>query len=188
MGKACLPHHSRAILTHQMAVTREIEDITRSLVKHQHDHPPVRDLNRESDRRMRAHQRLADDLARLVGSWKFVIVQALLTASWMALNVVAETNHWDGYPFPLLNLVFAFEIVLWASVVLMALNRAALRDRLRAQQDYEDEVRGEEEMKALMRHMEAQDEVLLQVLYRLDRTDRELRRLARRLGITEERA
>lgn len=169
-----------------MAVTREIEDITRSLVKHQHDHPPVRDLNRESDRRMRTPQRLADDLARLVGSWTFVFVQILLTTAWLVLNVIAETNHWDGYPFLLLNLVLTFENALWASLVLMALNRVSLRDRLRAQQDYEDQVKGEEELKALMQHMEAQDEVLLQILYRLDRTDRELRRLARRLGITEE--
>jgi uncharacterized membrane protein len=170
-----------------MAVTREIEDIARSLVKHQHDHPPVRDLNRESDRRLKVAQRIADDLGRLVGSWTFVLLQGLLTASWLTLNVIAQTNHWDQYPFLLLNLVITFETALWLALVLMALNRTAARDRLRAQQDYEEQVRAEEEMRALMTHLETQDEVLLQILYRLDRTDRELRRLARRLGLAEER-
>lgn len=170
-----------------MAVVREVDDIARSLVKHQHDHPPVRDLNRESDRRMRFPQRVADDLGRVVGSWTFVFVQVLVTGSWLVLNIVAQTNHWDRYPFLLLNLVVTFETALWASLVLMALNRAAGRDRLRAQQDYEQQVKVEEEMRTLMTHLEAQDELLLQVVQRLDRNDRELRRLARRLGITEQR-
>ena len=170
-----------------MAVTREVDDIARSLVKHQHDHPPVRDLNRESDRRMRFPQRVADDLGRVVGSWTFVFVQVLVTGSWLVLNIVAQTNHWDRYPFLLLNLVVTFETALWASLVLMALNRAAGRDRMRAQQDYEQQVKVEEEMRTLMTHLEAQDELLLQVVQRLDRNDRELRRLARRLGITEQR-
>ena len=170
-----------------MAVTREVDDIARSLVKHQHDHPPVRDLNRESDRRMRFPQRVADDLGRVVGSWTFVFVQVLVTGSWLVLNIVAQTNHWDRYPFLLLNLVVTFENALWASLVLMALNRAAGRDRLRAQQDYEQQVKVEEEMRTLMTHLEAQDELLLQVVQRLDRNDRELRRLARRLGIGEQR-
>jgi uncharacterized membrane protein len=170
-----------------MAVTREIEDIARSLVKHQHDHPPVRDLNRESDRRFSVAQRVADDLGRLVGSWTFVLLQVVLTTSWLGLNVAAQTNHWDPYPFLLLNLAVTFENALWASLVLMALSRSATRERLRAQQDYEEHVKAEEEMRMLMSHLENQDEVLLQILYRLDRGDRELRRLARRLGITEER-
>jgi uncharacterized membrane protein len=111
----------------------------------------------------------------------------LLTGSWLVLNVVAQTNHWDNYPFLLLNLVITFENALWASLVLMALNRSAGRDRLRAQQDYEQQVKFEEEMRTLMSHLEAQDELLLQVVQRLDRNDRELRRLARRMGLGEER-
>ena len=51
-----------------MSAAREIEDIQRQLVRHQHDHPPVRDLNREADRRLTSAQRLGDDFARLVGN------------------------------------------------------------------------------------------------------------------------
>ena len=170
-----------------MAVTREIEDIARSLVKHQHDHPPVRDLNGESDRRIRLGDRIADDLGRFVGSWTFVLLQVAIAGSWLALNVAAQLGHWDPYPFLLLNLVVTLESAIWASLLLMAVNRASARDRLRAQHDYEDQVKSEEETRMLMSHLEAQDEVLLQVLQRLDRTDRELRRLGRRLGIAEER-
>ena len=162
---------------------REIEDIARTLVRHQHDHAPVRDLNREFDRRLGTAQRAALDLGRLVGSWSFVVLQAVLTVFWLVLNAIAVTRHWDPYPFLLLNLVLSLEGALWACLVLMALNRADDRDRLRAQQDYEVDVKAEEEMRALMSHLESQDEVLLQVLHRLERTDRELRRIGRRLGM-----
>lgn len=169
-----------------MSAAREIEDIQRQLVRHQHDHPAVRDLNREADRRTTAPQRIGEDFARLVGSWTFVLLQLVLAAAWLALNVLQRVNHWDPYPFQLLNLVMSLEAVLAAAVVLMALARVTDRDRVRAQHQYEVDVKQEEEMRMLMHHMEVQDEVLLQVLHRLDRLDRELRRVARRMGIGEE--
>jgi uncharacterized membrane protein len=167
-------------------VVREVEDLARTLLRHQHDHAPVRDLNIESDRRQRAGSRTAADLARLVGSWTFVVLQAVLTVFWLLLNIVAATQHWDPYPFQFLNLVLSLESALWTALVLMMLNAASDRDRLRAQQEYEMAVKAEEEMRAVMAHLEAQDEVLIQVLHRLDRSDRELRRLGRRMGMAEE--
>jgi uncharacterized membrane protein len=169
-----------------MFMVREIEDLARTLVRHQHDHAPVRDLNRETDRRQGLGQRTAADLARLVGSWTFVVLQAVLSLCWLVLNVFAATQHWDPYPFLLLNLVLSLESALWVSLVLMMLNLSSDRDRLRAQQEYEVAVKAEEEMRAVMTHMEAQDEVLLQILQRLERNDRALRRMGRRLGIPED--
>ena len=62
-----------------MAINREIEDIARDLIRHQHDHPPVRDLNREVDRRISPADRIGADFARLVGSWIFVLAQVVTT-------------------------------------------------------------------------------------------------------------
>src|SRR5712675_2220855 len=150
-----------------MSIGREIEDIARDLIKHQHDHPPVRDLNREVDRKLTFADRVADDFSRLIGSWVFVLAQTGIMVLWVGLNA--------------LNFILAVEAAVWVSVVLMALNRLADRDRLRAQHDYELNVKAEEELKALMNHLMHQDEVLLQIVNRLDRGDRELKRLARHL-------
>jgi uncharacterized membrane protein len=169
-----------------MSSAREIEDIQRQLVRHQHEHPPVRDLNREADRRTTGAQRIAEDFARVVGSWSFVLLQLALILGWLAVNVVAFAQHWDPYPFQVLNLIMSLEAALWVSVVLMSLNRLAERERLRAQHEYELAVKAEEEMRMVMHHLEVQDDVLLQILHRLDRSDRELRRVARRMGIGEE--
>jgi uncharacterized membrane protein len=169
-----------------MSAAREIEDIQRQLVRHQHDHPPVRDLNREADRRLSSAQRIGEDFARLVGSWTFVVIQVVLTLAWIALNALALVNHWDPYPFQLLNLVMSLEAALWVSIALMSLNRLADRERLRAQHEYEVDVKTEDEMRTLMTHLEVQDDVLLQVLHRLDRIDRDLHKMARRMGIGDE--
>jgi uncharacterized membrane protein len=164
-----------------MSIGREIEDIARDLIKHQHDHPPVRDLNREVERKLTFADRVASDFARLVGSWVFVIAQLALMLLWVLLNALNLLRHWDPYPFMFLNFVFSIEAAIWVSVVLMALNKIADRDRIRAQNDYEVNVKAEEEVKALMNHLMHQDEILLQIVNRLDRGDREMKRLARRL-------
>src|SRR3979411_999280 len=169
-----------------MSIGREIEDIARDLIKHQHDHPPVRNLNREVDRKLTFSDRVADDFARLVGSWIFVLAQAGIMVLWVGLNALNLIHPWDRYPFLFLNFILSLEAAIWVSVVLMALNRFADRDRLRAQHEYELNVKAEEELKALMNHLSHQDEILLQIVNRLDRGDRELKRLARHLEVAIE--
>jgi uncharacterized membrane protein len=164
-----------------MSIAREIEDIARDLIKHQHDHPPVRDLNREVERRQTFSDRVADDFSRLVGSWPFVLVQLGIMVLWVGLNALNLIHPWDRYPFWFLNFIVSLEAALWVSVALMGLNRQADRERLRAQHDYELNVKAEEELKALMNHLMHQDEILLQIVNRLDRGDLEMKRLARHI-------
>jgi len=169
-----------------MSIGREIEDIARDLIKHQHDHPPVRDLNRETERRQTLADRIAIDFTRLVGSWVFILAQVGLIVVWVLLNALSLINRWDPYPFQFLNLILTLEVAAWVSLTLMAFNRQADRDRLRAQHDYEVNVKAEEELKALMNHLMHQDEILLQIVNRLDRGDREMKRLARLLEAAQD--
>jgi uncharacterized membrane protein len=169
-----------------MSIGREIEDIARNLIKHQHDHPPVRDLNRETERKLTMADRIAIDFTRLVGSWVFVLAQLGLMVVWVILNALSLINRWDPYPFQFLNFILTLEVAAWLSLVLMAFNRQADRDRLRAQHEYELNVKAEEELKALMNHLMHQDEILLQIVNRLDRGDREMKRVARLLEAVQE--
>ena len=52
-------------------------------------------------------QKLADKVADGMGSWKFIIIQTLIVFFWMILNLIAYVDHWDPYPFILLNLLFS---------------------------------------------------------------------------------
>lgn len=74
-------------------------------------------------------QRVADRVAMIVGSWPFLIVQNALFCVWMALNVTGMVNHWDPYPFILLNLVLSFQSAETGPVIMIASNRA---DAIRA--------------------------------------------------------
>lgn len=64
--------------------------------------------------------RLADAVAKCMGSWNFIIVQTILVAIWAGFNAVGFIYHWDVYPFILLNLVFSTQAAYAAPIIMMA--------------------------------------------------------------------
>ena len=94
-------------------------------------------------------QRLADSVASRMGSWSFIIIQTIIVAIWMALNLVAFIFHWDPYPFILLNLLFSTQAAYAAPIIMMAQNRQNERDRAQAQADYETNIAAKKEIETL---------------------------------------
>lgn len=80
--------------------------------------------------------RVADMVAKGMGSWKFIIIQTVLVVLWMVLNLVGFMFHWDVYPFILLNLLFSTQAAYAAPIIMMSQNRQNLRDRLQAEEDF----------------------------------------------------
>ncbi|SDY02086.1 DUF1003 domain-containing protein [Flavobacterium degerlachei] len=93
--------------------------------------------------------RLADAVANSMGSWRFIIVQTVLVVLWMGLNTMAFIQHWDVYPFILLNLVFSTQAAYAAPIIMMSQNRQNERDRIHAQADYQTNVDAKLEIEAL---------------------------------------
>lgn len=93
--------------------------------------------------------RLADSVAKGMGSWRFIIFQSLFVALWMSLNLVGYIYHWDAYPFILLNLVFSTQAAYAAPIIMMSQNRQSERDRLQAQADYLTNIEAKQEIEAL---------------------------------------
>ena len=81
--------------------------------------------------------RLADTIAQGMGSWKFIIIQSVIVALWMGINVSALFFKWDEYPFVLLNLLFSTQAAFAAPIIMMSQNRQSNRDRIQAEHDYE---------------------------------------------------
>jgi uncharacterized membrane protein len=100
-------------------------------------------------------ERMADRVAAAVGSWKFIIIFLCLLAVWMAVNVVGWIHHWDPYPFILLNLILSCVAAIQAPVILMSQNREEARDRIRAQADYEINLKAEVLLEHLTQEVEA---------------------------------
>ena len=73
--------------------------------------------------------RIADRVTDFLGSWKFIAIQSVIVAVWIAGNVIL-LFHFDPYPFIFLNLAFSTQAAYAAPLILLAGNRHALRDRL----------------------------------------------------------
>lgn len=97
--------------------------------------------------------RLSDNVAKGMGSWKFIIWQTVIVLIWMILNVVAFVRHWDPYPFILLNLIFSTQAAYAAPIIMMAQNRQSQRDRIQAENDYLTNVEAKKEIEALQIHL-----------------------------------
>jgi uncharacterized membrane protein len=96
-------------------------------------------------------QRIADGTASLMGSWKFIIFQTVFVILWMFFNVIAFTNHWDVYPFILLNLIFSTQAAYAAPIIMMAQNRQNDRDRYQAKEDYNTNIEAKKEIEELQK-------------------------------------
>jgi len=94
-------------------------------------------------------QRLADSVATGMGSWRFIIIQTIIVILWMALNVVAYVDHWDPYPYILLNLLFSTQAAYAAPIIMMAQNRQGERDRAQADEDFRTNVEAKKEIEEL---------------------------------------
>jgi uncharacterized membrane protein len=94
-------------------------------------------------------ERASDWIAGMVGSWRFIIVQSVLLGLWIVLNSIAWLQHWDPYPFILLNLVLSFQAAFTAPIIMMAQNRQSDIDRHKAQLDYDVNLKAELDITAL---------------------------------------
>ncbi|MHB1103258.1 MAG: DUF1003 domain-containing protein [Devosia sp.] len=92
---------------------------------------------------------LSDRIAAIVGSWRFIVIQSSLLLLWIALNLIAWVQHWDPYPFILLNLVLSFQAAFTAPIIMMAQNRQSVIDRHKAQLDYDVNLKAELDIEAL---------------------------------------
>lgn len=98
-------------------------------------------------------QKIADKITKAMGSWVFIITQTIFIAIWVALNLTAWINHWDPYPFILLNLLFSTQAAYAAPVIMMAQNRQAQRDRLQARYDLETDRAAKKEIEELQKSL-----------------------------------
>jgi uncharacterized membrane protein len=110
-------------------------------------------------------ERLADRLASFGGSWTFIGLFGVLIAIWIVMNsLVLLWKPADPYPYILLNLILSCLASLQAPVIMMSQNRHEARDRVRAESDYQINLKAELEIRHLH---EKVDHLLLQQWQRL---------------------
>lgn len=98
-------------------------------------------------------EKIADGTAGFMGSWKFIIGQTIIVILWMSLNCIGFINHWDIYPFILLNLLFSTQAAYSAPIIMMAQNRQNSRDRYQAKEDFMTNVNAKKEIEELQKSL-----------------------------------
>ena len=103
-----------------------------------------KNVNEEMDEQLSVGDRLADKIAEFGGSWVFIILFMVLLFTWIGLNTVQLWfKPFDQYPFIFLNLLLSCLGAIQAPVIMMSQNRAQKKDRLRAELDYQVNVKSE---------------------------------------------
>jgi CRP/FNR family transcriptional regulator, cyclic AMP receptor protein len=144
---------SRIVLEMLSAITRRLRR-TDDLLRHR----VSRNANEEDAKNLTLADRAADQIARFGGSWKFIGASILFTLFWIAVNtLLLHDKGFDAYPYVLLNLVIGMIASLSAPIIMMSQNREAQKDRLRADLDYQVNLKNEMLLTEILRLLDKRE-------------------------------
>jgi uncharacterized membrane protein len=117
--------------------------------------------------------RIADRVTGFLGSWRFIVIQSVLVLIWITGNIIL-LFHFDPYPFILLNLAFSTQAAYAAPLILLASNRASIRDRMTLEHAAEEadfeEVQNEQLLRGnreILEHMDRLEHKILDLEVRI---------------------
>ena len=128
--------------------------------------------------------RLSERVARFLGTGRYLGLQTLIVLVWITLNISAFSQHWDPYPFIVLNLVFSTQAAYAAPLILLAQNRQDDRDRVALDEDRNRAERTKADTEYLARELAALRVAIGEVATR-DYLRTELDKLANQLPNTQ---
>ena len=132
----------------------------------------ARNINEEMQIRSTTIERVADVIAEFSGSILFLILNAGWFAAWITWNLIPGIPHFDPYPFGFLTMVVSLEAIFLSIFVLVSQNRQGAKDRLRADAEYEVNLKAELEITHLHEKVDFLTEEVLARVPRTPRADR----------------
>jgi uncharacterized membrane protein len=113
-----------------------------------------RNVNEEEQARLTLADRAADIIAEFGGSWKFIGVSIGLIIFWIVFNSYLLVKGFDPAPYQMLNLVLAVIAGMQAPIIMMSQNRQGEKDRLRADLDYQVNLKNELSLAEVLRRLD----------------------------------
>ena len=109
------------------------------------EHVKVSSENRLLASVLRTQDRVADKVTNFAGSLRFVYLHAVWFGIWVLLNIgfVGAGLRFDKYPFGLLTMIVSLEAIFLSTFVMVSQNRQAARSDIRANLDFENNLRAE---------------------------------------------
>lgn len=129
----------------------------------------ARNINEEMEVNTTLLDRVADAIAAFSGSMLFLFLNAALFVTWIGWNVLPWTPHFDPYPFGFLTMMVSLEAIFLSIFVLISQNRQTEKDRLRADAEYQVNLKAELEVAHLH---EKVDFLTEEILARMPRAEK----------------
>ena len=124
----------------------------------------TRNVNVEEAAQLTVANRAADLIAEFGGSWKFIIAAVLFFNVWVLINSwILHNRGFDPYPYLLVSTMINMLAVLQAPIILMSQNRQAHKDRLRAEIDYQINLKNELTLNEIIERLKALERDYLQL-------------------------
>ena len=120
----------------------------------------MRNANEMIDEESTFGERIAYQVARFGGSWRFIISFGIVLTVYTLINIILGGKAWDPYPFILLNLFLSMLAAIQAPVIMMSQNRQDTKDRLRSELDYDVNRKAESEIQMLSQKLNLMHEKL----------------------------
>jgi CRP/FNR family transcriptional regulator, cyclic AMP receptor protein len=124
-------------------MTRKADQLLRTRVS--------RNVNEEVEERLTPLQRVSDWLAWFSGSMLFLFIHAAWFVGWVSLNTFLAplffpAGGFDPFPFGLLTMIVSLEAIFLSCFVLISANRQAEKDKVRADVEYDVNIKAEMEV------------------------------------------
>ena len=114
----------------------------------------AKNVDEEFERNLSWSEKVADVVAELNGSWKFILFLIALTIVWCGINAgLWWGSPVDPYPFAFFNLALAILVGLQGPLIVMSQNRQSLKDRARADTDFKVNLKNEVNIETLLREL-----------------------------------
>ena len=152
--------HFLAVMGHQ---TRKADKLLETRVS--------RNVNVEMAEEVGTFERIADWIAWFSGSMLFLLLNLAWFVLWIGLNTLPGIHHFDPFPFGLLTMIVSLEAIFLSCFVLISQSRQAAKERLRADIEYEVNVKAELEVAHLH---EKTDQIFTELQVRFERLERRL--------------
>jgi uncharacterized membrane protein len=124
-----------------------------------------RNVNEEQEKRMTIADRAADGIAEFGGSWKFIGFCLGIILFWIVMNTFILVKGFDPMPYQMLNLVLAVIAGLQAPIIMMSQNRQGSKDRLRADLDFQVNLKNELSLTEVLRRLDVLESERLPQLF-----------------------
>jgi len=133
------PEAALHMLAALSSLTRKADELLRTRVS--------RNLNEEMILHSNILERISDWLAWFSGSMPFLISHSVWFITWISLNtLILGDRAFDPFPFGLLTMIVSLEAIFLACFVLISQNRQAQKDKVRADIEYEVNIKAELEV------------------------------------------